>query len=258
MKILGLILVIFYAALMLFALWKKGSRNASATGDALPNDGTSPAGSAPPTGGVLPNDGVSSTGSSPAMEPASSGRRLFLAEYLPSICIGAGSLLLLTYALLHMVQNRSLMPLLILGMFCISAGTLLNGIRQKKVHLLHHILRLIIEAAIVAICWMGISGSPKDMLSLETAIIDGTQAVLWDGRTYVPFCVVPKSDCGEQIGCLNGDADDRISAYKDYPFEQWLVSWLPMDGGAILLKEVTVDEIRDGLEDEYHIEVPLK
>lgn len=134
MKILGLILVVFYAALMLLALWKQNSQNASASGSSSPADG------------ALPDSG------------ASSGKRFSLLECLPSICIGAGCLLLLVYASLYTAQNRSLMPLLIIGMLCLSAGTLLNGIRQKKVHLLHHIVRLVLEAAMVAVCWLSMSG----------------------------------------------------------------------------------------------------
>ena len=90
-------------------------------------------------------------------------------------------------------------------------------------------------------------------MDMETKEIDGAQAVVWEDLIYVHFCVVSKSDCGAQIGFLNGDTDDRISAYQEYPTNQWLVSWLPMDGGAILLKEITVTQIPDGLEDEYQI-----
>ncbi len=199
MKIIGLILVLFYAALMLFALWKQHSLNAS------------------------------------------------------SLCTGAGSLLVLGYALLYLIQNRSLLPLLVIGMLCISAGALLNGIRLKKVHIHHHIIRLLLEAAMVALCWMSMGGGSDKLVDMGTIEIDGAQAVVWEDRTYVPFCVVSKSDCGAQIGFLNGDTDDRISAYQEYPTNQWLVSWLPMDGGAILLKEITVTQIPEGLEDEYQI-----
>lgn len=52
MKILGLFLVVFYAILMLFALWKQTSRDAagstSATEDTPPGDGPLPASSTPP------------------------------------------------------------------------------------------------------------------------------------------------------------------------------------------------------------------
>ncbi len=101
MKTAALLLVISYAVLMLYALWKQKNRN---------------------------------------------------------ICMGTGCLLLLAYALLFILKNSSPMPLLFLGMFCISAGALLNGIRQKKVHLLHHLIRLLLEAAIAALCWISLGG----------------------------------------------------------------------------------------------------
>ena len=121
MKISGLILVIFYALLMLFALWKQHSKTASPMADASPADGSSSMG------------GMCS-----------------------SLCIGAGCLLLLAYSLIYIVQNHSLMPLLVTGMLGISAGTLLNGIRLKKVHIQHHIIRLILEAVMIAVCWMSV------------------------------------------------------------------------------------------------------
>lgn len=81
--------------------------------------------------------------------------------------------------------------------------------------------------------------------------VDGKWAVVWEDRTYVIFCVVSKKDCGEQIGYVDGDTDDRISEYKGYPPEEWLVSWLAADSGAILLKEQSIVDIPDGLEAEY-------
>lgn len=46
------------------------------------------------------------------------------------------------------------MPLLITRMLSISAGTLLNGLRLKKVH----INRLIMEAAMAAVCLISMNG----------------------------------------------------------------------------------------------------
>lgn len=94
-------------------------------------------------------------------------------------------------------------------------------------------------------------GQQNDLVDMASTDIDGKRAVVWEDRTYVPFCVVSKKDCGEQIGYVDGDADDRISEYKGYSTEEWLVDWLPMDGGAMLLKEQSVVEIPDGLEAEY-------
>ena len=94
-------------------------------------------------------------------------------------------------------------------------------------------------------------GQQRDLVDLESISMDGKRCVVWEDRTYVPFCVVSKNDRRKQIGYVDGDTDDRISEYKGYPPEEWLVSWLPMDGGAMLLKEQSVVDIPDGLEAEY-------
>ena len=38
---------------------------------------------------------------------------------------------------------------------------------------------------------------------------------------------------------------------KGYSSDEWIASWLPMDGGVILLKEQSVTDIPEGLEPEY-------
>lgn len=90
-----------------------------------------------------------------------------------------------------------------------------------------------------------------ELADMRSVIIGDKRAVIWEDRTYIPFCVVSKNDRRKQIGYVDGDTDDRISEYKDYPPEEWLVSWLPTDGGAMLLKEESVTDIPDGLEAEY-------
>ena len=94
-------------------------------------------------------------------------------------------------------------------------------------------------------------GQQRDLVDMASTDIDGKHCIVWEGRTYAPFCVVSKKDCGEQIGYVDGDTDDRISEYKGYSSEKWLVSWMPMDGGAMLMKEQSVVDIPDGLEAEY-------
>ena len=89
------------------------------------------------------------------------------------------------------------------------------------------------------------------LVDMSETSIGGYRAVVWEERTYMPFAVVSKNDRGEQIGYVNGDKDERISAYLGYSPQEWLVSWMPMDGGAMLLKEVSVTDIPDGLEQEY-------
>ena len=98
----------------------------------------------------------------------------------------------------------------------------------------------------------GCGSQEKPLVDMEGKYVEGdTYGIVWEGRTYTPFCVVEKKDCGEQIGYVNGDQDDRISTYRSYDPTEWIVSWMPHDGGAMLLKEDSVTEIPGGLEQEY-------
>ncbi|MCM1224207.1 MAG: hypothetical protein NC548_58120 [Lachnospiraceae bacterium] len=94
-------------------------------------------------------------------------------------------------------------------------------------------------------------GKNSDYIDMNTAEGDGYMAILWEDRTYVPFCAVSKKDCGAQIGCLYGETDHRICEYKNYPAEKWIAYDLTVDGGAMLFKEINVTDIPDGLESEY-------
>lgn len=99
------------------------------------------------------------------------------------------------------------------------------------------------------------NGQGNELADMKSCIVQTgvteVRAVVWEGRTYVPFCVVSKDTRGRQVGYVDGDQEDRISEYKGYPPEDWLVSWLPLDGGAMLLREESVVEIPEGLEAEY-------
>lgn len=53
------------------------------------------------------------------------------------------------------------------------------------------------------------------------------------------------------IGYVDGDTDYRIRELKGCLPEEWLVSRMPMDGGAMLLKEENVVNIPYGLTAEY-------
>jgi len=94
-------------------------------------------------------------------------------------------------------------------------------------------------------------GKNTNLIDMSTSENDEYTAILWEDRTYVPFCTISKNDCGTQIGYLNGESNDRICEYKDYPTDEWIANYLTVDGGAILFKEVTVTNIPDGLESEY-------
>lgn len=74
---------------------------------------------------------------------------------ISSIFIAIGAALIGIYAVINMGWCRNLIFLLICGMIGISAGTLMNGFRQNNIHIHHHVIRLVAEAIIVAICWIG-------------------------------------------------------------------------------------------------------
>lgn len=99
-------------------------------------------------------------------------------------------------------------------------------------------------------------GKNKNLIDMGTVESDQYMAIVWEDRTYIPFCVVSKKDCGTQTGYLNGETDHRVCKYKDYPTDEWLASYLTVDGGAMLFKEVNVANIPDGLESEYELKIP--
>lgn len=99
-------------------------------------------------------------------------------------------------------------------------------------------------------------GKDTNLIDMSTTEDDEYMAIIWEDRTYVPFCTISKSDCGTQIGYLNGKTDDSICEYKDYPIDEWIANYLMADGGAILFKEVNVTHIPDGLESEYEWNSP--
>lgn len=74
---------------------------------------------------------------------------------LSSLLIAAGSVLVLLYTAVNLIGNRNIILIMIAGMLGISAGALINGMKSKELHVLHHIVRFIAEAAITVLCWMG-------------------------------------------------------------------------------------------------------
>ncbi len=74
---------------------------------------------------------------------------------IATVLILIGAVLSLIYALLSLISGNSYIFILIAGMVSISAGAFINGYKQKNLHILHHIIRLIVEAVIVVICVTG-------------------------------------------------------------------------------------------------------
>ena len=109
----------------------------------------------------------------------------------------------------------------------------------------------IIAFTILMVASLYACGEAQNLADISTAVNDDYTAIIWEERTYVPFCVVSKSDCGALIGYVNGDTEDRVCEYKDYPTAEWIANYLTVDGGALLYKEENADDIPDGLQSEY-------
>lgn len=92
---------------------------------------------------------------------------------------------------------------------------------------LYGIIRLC-SLVLIVLCACGKS---TNLIDMSTSEGDEYMAIIWEDRTYAPFCTISKSDCGTQIGYLNGETDDRICEYKDYPTDEWNIKnedWIPM------------------------------
>jgi hypothetical protein len=54
-------------------------------------------------------------------------------------------------------------------------------------------------------------GVGQELADISIAEGDGYMAIIWEERTYVPFCSVSKSDCGTLIGYVNGDTGEPLN-----------------------------------------------
>lgn len=107
------------------------------------------------------------------------------------------------------------------------------------------ILLIVIIMFILSAC------SKQELADMTTEVNDDYAAIVWEDKTYVPYCAISESDCGKQIGVVDGDKDDRVYEYKDYSIDEWIINFFVMDHSAMLYREINVTYIPDGLESEY-------
>lgn len=92
--------------------------------------------------------------------------------------------------------------------------------------------------------------SKQELADMTTEMHDDYTAIVWEDKTYVPYCAISKTDCGEQIGIVDGDKDDKVYEYKGYSTDEWIINYYVMDS-AMLYREINVTNIPDGLQSEY-------
>lgn len=91
------------------------------------------------------------------------------------------------------------------------------------------------------------------LVEMKSSLTEDYRVIEWEGRRYVPFCSVSDGDMTMQIGIVDGDENDWVFTYKDYPETDWLIEYYRsglMDG-PFLFREESVTEIPKGLYSEY-------
>jgi hypothetical protein len=88
---------------------------------------------------------------------------------------------------------------------------------------------------------------------MTTQINKDYTGIVWENRTYVPFCGVDNSEQGAQIGIVNGDKNDQVYEYKNQSTDDWIISFYKsgeMDN-SMLMKELNVTDIPNILHSDY-------
>lgn len=93
--------------------------------------------------------------------------------------------------------------------------------------------------------------SKQKLADMTTEVHDDYTAIIWEDKTYIPYCVVSRTECGNQIGILTDSENNKIYEYKGYSTDEWIVDFYATDNIAMLMKEIDVTDIPAGLESEY-------
>lgn len=107
---------------------------------------------------------------------------------------------------------------------------------------------ILLAAAMIALLC---ACSKQELANMTAEVQDDHAVIVWEDKVYVPYCVVSKTECGEQIGVIEGSKDNEIYAYKDYSVDEWIVDLYTIDHIAMLMRETDTTDIPDGLESEY-------
>lgn len=92
--------------------------------------------------------------------------------------------------------------------------------------------------------------SGQALVYMERVDGDDYASIIWDERTYIPYCAISRSECGVQIGIVDHDKDDKVYEFKGYPSDEWIINAYIMDS-AMLCREANTVAIPEGLESEY-------
>ena len=112
---------------------------------------------------------------------------------------------------------------------------------------------LLIIAVSLAISLCACSKENADLVDMTFGTGDGYVTIIWGDKTYVPYGVISRSDCGKQIGIVDGEERYRVYEYKGYSTDEWIIEMLVsglMDN-PVLWRELNTTNIPEGLQSEY-------
>lgn len=125
-------------------------------------------------------------------------------------------------------------------------------------------MKIIIWTVMLSVLFLSSCDRQADDLAkmaFQESAAGGYMTIVWEGRTYVPYTSVAKSEMGEKIGyyrdennAASGGKNDPIYVYEyeGYSPSEWLVDYV--DGFMnmpSLWKEQNVTDIPAGLHSDY-------
>lgn len=101
---------------------------------------------------------------------------------------------------------------------------------------------------VILLCACG-KQETRELAYMTTEVNDDYCAIIWEDRTYVPYCAFSKIERGEQLGIVDSDIFDKVYEYRGYSAEEWIINIYERD--VMLYKEINISDIPDGLQSEY-------
>lgn len=128
-------------------------------------------------------------------------------------------------------------------------------------------MRLRIAIAFLTVLLLTVTGCgaknelPDDPVMFSHSVENGYSVLKADDSEYIPFCDVDKDYIGECIGYCDVPVKDAepirhyIYSMTGQSAEEWIIEIDPdKDGSGLLYKETSVDNVPDGLQQEYNLD----
>lgn len=115
---------------------------------------------------------------------------------------------------------------------------------------------IVILMVLIAYCFSacGSDTSNNEIVIFQQRVNDHYLSIIWDDREYVPYCAIQPKERGKYLGYLENEPQEELYEFDGYSSEEWIIDYLNMGfggGEAMLYKEISVQDIPDGLYSEY-------